>query len=98
MASPADPAKWDDDDAHALQALARDVTHKRAFTWIIEKACGTYAETHVPGDGNTSAYLAGRRSAGRQIVNLINLDMGRVKEAREKMAKAKPRRAVKVNK
>ena len=72
------PASWGKADAEALQVLAADKAHKRALAWIIERAAMTYDDPFVPGDANTSAYLAGRMSVGKQIVKLINVDLEKI--------------------
>ena len=79
------PREWDLPDAHALQALGRGEASKeqqlRALRWIVEGAAGTYEETFVPREGDTSSYLQGRRSVGLQIVKLLKVDLAALRQA-----------------
>jgi hypothetical protein len=58
-------------EARALQAFAKGEAspemQKVAFNWIIRDACRAANEIMVPGQGDTTAYLAGRRSVSLQI-------------------------------
>lgn len=81
------PAKWELADASALQALARgdaDATQqKRALEVIVNQLAGTYEETFVPRESDTSAYLMGRASVGRQIVKLLKVNLAGFRQAAE---------------
>jgi len=66
-------ADYTDQDVAALKALAGDKRHERALRWIINEACLVYDEAFVPGQPDMTANRQGRRSAGLQIVKLINL-------------------------
>lgn len=85
------PAKWELPDAHCLQALARGEAdaqqQQRALSVIVEKLAGAYEETFVPRESDTSAFLAGRRSVGLQIVKLIKVDLAALRQAAEKTAR-----------
>jgi hypothetical protein len=76
------PAEWEKVDAAAIQALARGDADARlqqhALKVIVEKLAGTYEHTFVPGQGDTSTYLEGRRSVGLQIVKLVKVDLALV--------------------
>lgn len=78
------PAAWDLPDASALQALlkgqADEYQQKRALNWILTNACMTYEETFVPREADTSAFLAGRRNVGLQIVKLLKVDLAAVRQ------------------
>lgn len=71
------PAEWEPADASALQALSRgDATpeqQRRALDWVVTRAAMTYDETFVPGQGDVSDFLAGRRNVGTQIVKLLKV-------------------------
>lgn len=76
------PIVADASDAAAIQALAKGNAtaeqQKRALTWIITKAAGTYEFAyHVGADGerDTSVHL-GRQFVGHQIVGLLNTKLG----------------------
>ena len=66
-------ARYVDEDVAALKSLALDARHKRALEWIIRDACLTYDEPFVPGQPDLTLQRMGRRSAGLQIVKLINM-------------------------
>lgn len=59
----------------AIQALhqgkATAGQQKTALSWILYRAAMTTAETFVPGDPYATAYMAGRRSVGLQIVDAL---------------------------
>lgn len=88
------PAAWDLPDASALQALQRgDATPEqqaRALKWVVESAAGTYEHMFVPGAQDQTTYLEGRRSVGLQIVKLLRVDIGRLRQIEAE--KAKPAR------
>jgi hypothetical protein len=79
------PAQWDLPHASALQALARgdadEHAQRRALAWIVENAAGTYEETFVPREADTTAFLQGRRSVGLQIVKLLKVDLAALRQA-----------------
>lgn len=72
------PAPWDNGDAVAIQALERGEAtadqQKRALAWIINAAAMTYDETFVAGQQDVTAFLAGRRSVGTQVVKLLRIN------------------------
>ena len=78
-------------DAWAIQALARgeadETAQKRALRCIVEEISGTYAMTYDPASDRQTCFAEGRRSVGRTIVGLINLNLSAVKEADERIAK-----------
>lgn len=77
LREPWHPADWDKADAIAMQALQRGEATPdqqiRALKWIVNAAAMTYDETFVAGQQDVSAFLAGRRSVGTQIVKLCNV-------------------------
>lgn len=76
------PAKFDNADAAAMQALAAgnasSMQQKRAITWIIDKCCATYDLSYRPGvEGDRDTVFAeGKRSVGLQLVKLIKVKIG----------------------
>jgi hypothetical protein len=85
------PAEWELADASAMQAIARgdaDATQqKRALSVIVEKLAGTYEHLFVPGQPDTSTYLEGRASVGRQIVKLLKVDLAALRNASARQGK-----------
>ena len=84
--APWKPAKFEDADAAALQAMAvgnaTGVQQKRALRWIIEGAAATYDMSYRPGgeDGRRDTDFAeGKRSVGNQIVKLLKVKVGQLK-------------------
>ena len=71
------PAAYDDEDVAAVKAVAAGNAspgqQKRCLTWIIHKAAMTYDETFVPAQPDVSAFLAGRRNVGNQVLKLVNV-------------------------
>lgn len=79
------PFEWEQPDAHCLQALQRGEAdaqqQRRALDVIVNKLAGTYEETFVPRENETSSYLQGRRSVGLQIVKLLKVDLAALRQA-----------------
>jgi len=80
------PAGYEDADIAAWQAIARGAAtpdqQKRALTWLIEKAAGTYDLSFRPGpqEGERDTVFAeGRRFVGLQIVKLLKLKIGQLR-------------------
>jgi hypothetical protein len=77
---PQAPAAFDTADIGAFKALARGeaMAHQqmRAIEWLLYMT-GAYNDTYVPGDSYASAYAMGKRSAGLQIVKLLNIQMAK---------------------
>lgn len=75
------PANYKLADATALQALAAgtaDATQqKRALTWIVNEAAGTYDLSYRPGEGGDreTAFAEGRRFVGSQIVKMLKISV-----------------------
>lgn len=80
------PSKWDLPDASALQALARgnadEAQQKRALDWIIKNACGTYDLDYRP-DAREHAFVSGRRFVGLEIVQLLHINVGALRTAKQ---------------
>ena len=75
------PPHFEDSDAAAIQAIAKGQAsadqQKRALTWIIEKAAGTYDMSFRPGpDSRDTDFAEGRRFVGLQVVKLIHIKIG----------------------
>lgn len=81
------PAAWDDYDVTAIQALARGQANEqqqaRALGWIVNKAAMANDQSFVPGQGDVTAFIEGRRSVGNQIKKLINLDLHAMAQMQE---------------
>lgn len=75
-------APFDELEIAAMKALAAgkasEGQQKTALDWIINRAARTYDEPFVPGHGDLSVHLMGRRSVGLQIVKLINVPAQRL--------------------
>ena len=83
---PSGPAEYQIADVDAVKAVAAGHAspgqQKRALDWIIKAAAMTYDETFVAGEGDVTAFLAGRRNVGLQIVKLINTPREMFKEGK----------------
>lgn len=83
MRNPIAPAPYTVAIAEAVKAVAAGNAspgqQKAAMDWIINHAAGTYDETLVPGQADVSAYRAGRRNVGLQLVKLINVPINLLK-------------------
>lgn len=71
-------------DAYAIQALARgdasEDMQRRALDWIVNKACATYDVSFQPDGDRETAFAEGRRFIGLQIVKMMKLDTGKLKD------------------
>ena len=71
------PAPYSEDEVRAIKALAEGEAsagqQKMALAWIIKGAAGTYDQSFVPTEPETTAFTEGRRSVGNQIVKLVNM-------------------------
>jgi hypothetical protein len=77
------PPPFDDQDAAALQALAKGSAsidqQKRVLEWIITKVCGTYDLAYRPGgeDGaRDTVFALGRQFVGQQMVKVLKVKLG----------------------
>lgn len=79
------PVDTDISIAHAVQALHRgDATaeqQKQALLWIIERASGAYMPSYVGERINDTVFNEGKRSVGLSIIQLVNANLAKVKEA-----------------
>jgi hypothetical protein len=70
-------ARYTEAEVEAVKAVAAGNAspgqQKLALDWIIHKAARTYDEPFLPGHGDMSVHLGGRRNVGLQIVKLINV-------------------------
>ena len=78
--APDQPASFEDEDVHAVQALFRgaasDGQQKRAIAWILEHACKVKDLPWVAGglEGQRATDFAnGRKFAGHQILKMLEL-------------------------
>lgn len=73
------PAPWDIADAAAIQALARGVAtpeqQQRALNWVINNAAGTY-DLEYRTDSRDHAFASGRRFVGLQLVKMVKVNLG----------------------
>lgn len=88
------PAVWlprDLSDAYAIRAVSKgeadETAQKRALRCIVEEISGTYAMTYDPASDRNSCFAEGRRSVGRAIVGMLNIDLNAVKAAEERLTK-----------
>lgn len=79
------PPSYEEADVVAIQALARGTANleqqRRALTWIIERAAGTYEMSYRPGgeDGaRDTVFAEGRRFVGNQVVKMTKLKVGQL--------------------
>lgn len=75
---------WTKQTAIAFQALAAGVANdgqqKECLRWIIFEAALTYDMTFVPESDRLSAFAEGRRMVGNQIIKLVNMKIGLLKD------------------
>ena len=71
------PPKWEPADLSALQAVMRgdanEDQQRRAMTWIIYNACGTY-DLEYRTEARDHAFASGRRFVGLQLVKMLKLN------------------------
>lgn len=76
-------AAWEVADVAAVQALDRGEAtadqQRRALKWIVEGACQVGEDAFVPGHAETTQYLVGRQSAGKQIIKLLKLNLSQLR-------------------
>lgn len=76
-------APWDVADVGAVQALDRGEAtpdqQKRALKWITEGAAQVGEDAFIPGHPETSQYLMGRQSVGKQIIKLLKLNLSQLR-------------------
>lgn len=80
------PPAYELADVTAVQALSRGQANpeqqRRAFEWIVRKACATYDFPYRPGgaDGERDTLIGlGRQFVGQQIVKLLHLNTSGLK-------------------
>lgn len=65
------PAQCTEAQSAALRAVAKGNAspdqQKVALLWIMDEACGTWADALHPGQPDATAYMTGRRSVALQI-------------------------------
>lgn len=85
------PAEWVKFDAYCMQAMARGEAtaeqQQHALKVIVEKLAGTYEQSFVVRESDTTAFLEGRRSVGLQIVKLIKVDLALIKDKSAQLGK-----------
>lgn len=81
--SPHMPSKYVKPDVYALQALAEGKAtsdqQKRALQWIVDCA-GTYDLSYRPDSPDQTVFAEGKRFVGLQIVKLLKLKPGKIKD------------------
>jgi hypothetical protein len=84
--SPAIPADYELADADAIQALERgdadEQQQRRALTWIVNQAAGTY-QFHYYGSERDTAFALGRAWTGMQIVKLTKLNLSALRRKQD---------------
>lgn len=84
--APWKPPAFETEDAAAIQALGRGsatpAQQKRALDWLVNKACATYDLSYRPGDDGRrdTDFAEGRRFVGLQLVKLLHLKIGMLRE------------------
>lgn len=77
------PPDWAPADAAAIQALAEGKAtpeqQQRALNWVIYQGAGTY-ELEYRTDSRDHAFASGRRFVGLQLVKLIKVNLGMLRE------------------
>lgn len=77
------PADFDIADVAAIKALERGTAtedqQKRALDWIINRAALTY-DLDYRTESRDHAFSSGRRFVGLQIVKMLKLDLGKLKQ------------------
>lgn len=72
-------AKYEIADVAAIQALNRGEAspdqQRRALEWIVERAAQVGDDAFVPGHAETTQYLIGRQSVGKQVIKLLKLNL-----------------------
>lgn len=80
---PFEPAAYTVADVAAVQAVARgDATkdqQQRALNWIIYEAAKAYDLDYRP-DSRDHAFASGKRFAGLQVVTMLKIDIGKLKQ------------------
>lgn len=75
---------WEKADASALKALqegtADAIQQRRALDWILRKACAMPEWPYVPGDAEATHVHLGRHFVGHQIMKLLQMNLGAVKD------------------
>lgn len=75
---------WEKADASALKAVqegtADAIQQRRALSWILQSACGLPEWPYVPGDVEASHIHMGRHFVGHQIMKLLQVNLGQVKD------------------
>jgi hypothetical protein len=78
------PPPYELADVAALQALAQGTAtadqQKWALDWIIIQAAGTYNLSFDTASERGTAFAEGRRFVGLQIVKMLKLDRGKLKD------------------
>lgn len=74
---------WELADAYALQALvagkANEAQQKRALDYVIRVLAGTYDLAYRPESPRDTDFMLGRQFVGKQIVFLVNVNLGAFK-------------------
>lgn len=89
---PVTPAFYQYADAAALQAVAKGVANegqqRRALSWIVEVCADTYGLSYRGDKTHDTSFAEGKRAVGLQIVKLTKINLGPLREAEERRAKA----------
>lgn len=72
-------ARYELADVAAVQALNRGEAtpdqQRRALEWVVERAAQVGDDAFVPGHPETTQYLIGRQSVGKQVIKLLKLNL-----------------------
>ncbi len=84
-------ASYDDAEVEAVKAVAKGNAspgqQQLAMQWIVHKAARTYDEPFMPGQGDLTIHLMGRRNVGLQIMKLVNVPVKKLVPARKSAVK-----------
>ena len=78
---------WADEDAYAMQALARGEAspeqQRRVLDWVINQGARYYDISFQLEGDRESAFAEGRRFVGAQVIKLTKLNINAMRKARQ---------------
>lgn len=85
---PRKPTLWEPVDAHAFKALARGEAtadqQKHALNFLVNELAGTYDLSYRPERPYDTSFAEGKRHVGLQVVKLLNVDLMRLKQLKDR--------------
>lgn len=80
------PAKWEEYDVYAIQAVAQGIASEaqqiRALRFIVEELCATYDNPYKPDSDRDTAFACGKKFVGEQIVKFYKMNINKLKETK----------------